>query len=730
MASPLTFRVVVDVDTSKVKPAVGDVEALKRTISGISTNAETASESMNQFGQSFTDFSKDVDNSGKNVLGLHDRFRKLYSVFRLFKKELFIGTLIATPLILLVKREIELEQQTGRLTTKLEALGQAGVVQGERLKQFAETLQLQTGAPAKDTLQSFDIIIQKTRSLANAEGIVSASRKISIATGEKQTAVTQAIVEAMDGNTASLEKLTLKTRRQILDLVQTNTLVSDLDRSFTDASNRGLSSFTGTIGVATQKLVALSAETIKISNILERFNLLLGTKTIGDIVFDTTKKKVDALNESFNNLFKESRPDLTSLDGIKNAVGLIDSKLKSIREDLKNPLISPQQTKLAFDLYSIISKQKKELNDLLMLEKDLPTAKREQIRLETDLLNLQRKQIILQNVRPGTTSEQNIQQEAEKQLRHRIQLEKETQIDLDVINQVREIRAQKIGNVEEAVAKAIANADLKKIQSRQTLNREDIKIHVDTLQRLTSLKKAELDLFDFEKEHRIGKFRGESTSELQRYDEESIKRREQLIKDLAQKEIETEIAAGTSTAESRLAIATREKQAIEQLHEEAITKQIADQDRLANLSASDRAKELKAEEERIKREEELRSNYRTPDRIARVAEFDRLAQRNKIDLTTNTEQKLKEAQDKGLLTNSQEKALKDFKALEALLAQEKLKVSIDFKSNREQIVSIGTEIANVFYNTLRKILPQRALVAQAESSAKTGPDLAGAETIK
>lgn len=728
MASPLTFRVVVDVDTSKIKPAVGDVEALKGTILGVNTNAKTATQGVEQFAQSFTEFK----NSGKESLNFFEKFsqtsRQLFSFIRAFRRELFVGAILAAPFILLVKREQELEQETLKLTSKLEQLGQTGSVQGENLKKFSEFLQLKTGASAKDTLQSFDVIIQKTRSLAGAEGIVSAARKISIATGEKQAVVTQAIVDALDGNTSSLEKLTLKTRNQILSLVRTNSLVSDLDSGFTAAADRGLNTFSGGVGKLFNQLTAASQALLNLTLRTSVFGTVANTaKIFGGFGFDTTKQKVDELQQSFDKLFTQTKPDLTSIDGIKNAVGLIDSKIKTIREDLKNPLIPADAKKDSLDLYNIFSQQKRILDDLLIRERDLPSAKREQLRLETDLLELQKKQLILQNVAPGNSREQNIQQEAEKQLRHRIETEKEAQIVLDAIDQVRQLRIEKIGDVEEQVAKVIADADNKILQARLASNREDLKIHADTLQRINSLRKAELDLFDFEKEHRIGKFRGESDEEIKKIDEQEFRRRKQLILDTAKQAEEADLAAGKSTDESRRARAKQLQLELEKLEQDRIDATLNEEERLGKLSPLERAKEQAEKDRRRAREEELRTN-RAPDSTFQfLRDAEEAAKKNRITTDTDTNKKLAEAESKGLLTNTQEKALNDFKALEALLAKEKVKVNIDFQSNREQITNIGTEIAQVFYNTLRKLLPQKALVAQAESSAKQGADKAGAE---
>lgn len=726
MASPLTFRVVVDVDTSKVKPAVGDVETLKRTITGISTNARTATQGIDQFGQSFTDFSLETEKGSDSIAKFSQGLTDVSQSLRLFRRGFLIAGLIASPFILLIKREQELEQQTLRLSSKLEQLGQTGLAQGANLKRFSEFLQLKTGASAKDTLQSFDVIIQKTRSLAGAEGIVSASRKISIATGEKQAKVTQAIVDALDGNTSSLEQLTLKTRAQILELVRTNSLASELDNSFTNAANRGLNTFSGGMVTLFHQTTAATQALVNLIDKLAVFQVANVAKFLGSLGFDTTKQKVDELHQSFDKLFITTKPDLTSIDGIKNAVGLIDDKLKSIRNDLKNPLLPPQAKKDAVDLYAIFSQQRKVLKDLLGIEQDLPSAKREQLRIETDLLDLQRKQLILQNVLPGTSREQSIQQEAEKQLRHRIQTEKEAQIDLEVIDQVRQLRAQKIGNVEEQVAKVIADADLKKIQSRIALNREDVKIQSETLQRINNLKKAQLDLFEFEKELR-GRSFGKSDDEFKALDEKSFDRRKKLLIETAKQQEEADIASGKSTDESRLARAKQLQLELEKIEEDRINAIADEEERVATLSPIEREKEKKALEERRKRLEDLRD-----DKSARLAfsfksDIDEAAKKSRVSTSTDTTKKLAEAETKGFLTNSQEKALNDFKALEALLAKEKVKVNIDFQSNREQIINIGTEIAQVFYNTLKKLLPQKALVAQAESSAKQGAEKAGAE---
>lgn len=728
MASPLILRITSKFDPSGVKDAKSGFQDLSRSLEGTNRQLLTT-------GRSFDDMTASlagVKIQGRNAVTpltesfnvFHGAVRRVIVTLRTFRAAFFIGTIIAAPLILAAKRALELDEALKPLQSRLTSLGQAGAFETQRLLSFAETFQRTAGANAKDVLQSLDILVTKTRTAANAEQIIAAAQKIHLATGTKLVDVTKALADAFDGNAASLATLTGKTQQQINALLRSGELVRAIDDDFSAAAQRGVSSFSGQIEVAKNKIGSLFSDFPKLLSTALPFGAFINLAKRAE----DTSKSVDILKKSIDNvLTARFNPDLRTFEELQIAAGKAADSVKQLQSILsdKNANITPKERADLEEILKIRIQEQGILEEQVARERELASSTRERLTVASELLALQTRLLVSQQRPRGRTESLQAFSEEQKQLRSQIQLQREAQIRLEALEEARQIFSKRGALTEEETTDILVRENNKLVQSRiEAANVEHAKA-AETIDSLNKVKAAELALAKFQADNRRGKFDTASDADIADFEERAAKKQIALVISNAKKEREQLLSEGKLTAEEVQRLELDSQLKVEQIREDLAQRKAKREIELGKLSVEER-----------KKQEEDAAKFR--DTVDKFREGPRKLQ-SQIDFEIDTEKTLKKfranldvsaekdklKKDLGdLLTPEQKQSRAIFDALEASIRDKRLALHVNLIQDREQqqelANNLGTLISRAVLDAIKRQLSPLSVIQEIISGAAPG----------
>lgn len=352
MASPLLLRVALKDDVTpglrQVSQNVRDFSSSLEDSSAAATDSFDAYDKMNaalagvaiqsraagaEGGQAFSDLQKGA--------------RALLSSVRLIRREIFFAGFLALPFILAAKAAIDTEKQITELTNKLALLGQSGSIAGQQLGELAASFSSRGLIANKDTLASLDILIEKTKSAANAEQVLSLAQKLHAATGIKTVDATKAIADALTGNVAALANLTQSTKFEIAGLVENGDVLQVLNTRLKDVANQGASTFSGrleALGIALKQNVFNAKSFIETLATLARVpRTALGAGPIFDAArtFLQQTSEIKSVSASLEKVSQVPvKFDFRSLEGLQLGIGQLTDRAQLLIKALTTPGVS------------------------------------------------------------------------------------------------------------------------------------------------------------------------------------------------------------------------------------------------------------------------------------------------------------------------------------------------------------------------------------------------------
>lgn len=412
MASPLILRIVTRTDLSGIEQTQQAMKGLQKSVFDANI---VAGDSVDEFkrltgalggtGVEAAAAGKKLDLSFAGVLKSLSTVRGLLRNLRLVG---FIGGFIAAPLIAATKATIDLERQTTPLITKLNQVGEAGRLQSSRLLDFAREFQKTQGVGVTQTLAAINVLVSRTRTAADAENTIATARKISLATGEDLIAVTTALADALNGNSDSLEKITLKSREFIETSNRAGTLVSDLGRAFEDDAARGALTLSNILSKLTSQIKSTTVEFVRTGGAFKGssnpFSQLIASAINFPIELAKGQQKAADLRDTLRRLGSgDGAPVLLrnfeEIDTqLKRSVAEV-AKIEALLQN-SNKLNEFQKADLRFNL-DLRKQEVGVLEDLLATERELSTEERLRIRARISALSFRQQEQKLQRETGG-----------------------------------------------------------------------------------------------------------------------------------------------------------------------------------------------------------------------------------------------------------------------------------------------------------------------------------------
>ena len=711
MASPLILRITSKFDSSGVKDAKAGFNDLTSSVHRANTGVQGVSKSFEEMTAAL---------AGVRLIGpkvaqplmegfnlFHGTVYKIISTLKLFRKTVFVGSLLAAPLIIAAKHALELDAALQPLITRLGQLGQAGEFEGRRLRAFAEQIQRNTGTSAKDVIRSLDVLVAKTRSAADAEQVITAAQKIHQATGAKLVDVTKALASAYAGNSSELAALTGHTQQEINALLKSGELVRKLDADFALAAERGASSFAGVLASIPGKLALIFSDATKFAarNISFKF--------IGDFAngADRARSKVGELQDLLDTvLFNRKSPDLRTFEEIQIAAGKTADEVKRLQSILgdKTANISPRERE---DLQSILSVRLQEqgiLEAQVARERELSSAIRERLSAAAALVSLQTA-LLREQERPraGGESAQAFN-EAKKRIREQIDLQREAQIRLEAIEEARQIFAKRGAVTEEERADIVSRAENKIVQAKLDSLAKERSIENERVGNINKVKEAQLALQRFQAESRRGRFEGSSDADVEEFQQQAAKKQVELAVLNAQKERDAILAQRQLTAEEALRIETELSLKVEQIRETEAQRRAKREIELSKLTADQRKKIDDDAAKARNLVEQFREGPRKPQ-VQVEFEIDTEAALKKVraDLDTSAEKSKLQQDLTNLLTPQQIEVGNIIAALESSLKEKKLSLNLNLLQDRAQQQELATNLGELISTSVIAALRRR-----------------------
>ena len=412
MASPLILRIVTRTDLSGVEQTQQAMKGLQKSVFDANI---VAGDSVDEFkrltgalggtGVEAAAAGKSFNSSFGGVIKTLSTVRGLLRNVRLVG---FIGGLVAAPLIAVTKATIDLERQTTPLITKLNQVGEAGRLQSSRLLDFAREFQKTQGVGVTQTLAAINVLVSKTRTAADAENTIATARKISLATGEDLIAVTTALADALNGNSDSLERITLKSKEFIETSNKAGTLVSDLGRAFEDDAARGALTFSNILSRLTGQIKSTTVEFVRTGGALKGssnpFSQLIASAINFPIELAKGQQKAADLRDTLRRLGTGDGAPLLlrnfeEIDTqLKRSVAEV-AKLEALLQN-SNKLNEFQKADLRFNL-DLRKQEVGVLGDLLDAERELSTEERLRARARISALSFRQQEQKLQRETGG-----------------------------------------------------------------------------------------------------------------------------------------------------------------------------------------------------------------------------------------------------------------------------------------------------------------------------------------
>jgi len=566
MSTPLAFRITMQVDDAGLQKATQNLRGFKNEATTANVELKGTAQQVQQAIGHMKSFGQESVKSGRQAhttFGVtHTELRHLSSEFLVFRRLFALGALFLSPIILAGKQFIELQNAMQGVTSSLTLLGKSGVEESARYLEFVKSFTFGTAITATEGAQALGVVIDQLRGTANAENILSAARNLAIGRGIKLVEATKAITEALNGNGEALSKLTLKSKGEINELVQSGQLVKTVEKDSAEAAAVGAKTMTNFF--KSQYNMTLGSVTGFISRITG-FTTLKQQEDLTSIlnIAGTVKKSLIALGNT--------PPSFKSLDDMRIRAGKLKEAIDEINVALAQSTVTPTEKKAFISKKPALEEEYDVLQKQVLVEQQQLSVERERATAEAEIAKLQTLQFFKEN------ANYNIIQSAN-----------------DVLNDRRDI-LKKIADAQIAEATAVANAEKAKLdiegkrtpeaeaqiafkqvqaiaKARETQFKGEQEARVKSLKAEEDLQKSKVTLQEFYLKNGLRIYEGISEAETLRIEDNIAQKRVAIIIAEAKREAEEKLAQGRLTAEEEVAIENNKQVEIDKVYEEGLAR--------------------------------------------------------------------------------------------------------------------------------------------------------------
>jgi hypothetical protein len=550
MATPLALRIVVKSDDAPLTATNQKLREFQTEMRKATIEAKGSKEDIQRFVESVRKMGQETPKAGnafqQALGGIDKQIKPLMSQFKLLRRELGFVGLIATPFILATKSIIETNQQLIPLRTTLEQLGKASQGETARFLGFIQTLTLGTTTSVNDGISALSAYISKTKSTADAEKVLSAAMTLHLATGIKLPEATAAITDALQGETAALANLTLKTQEEISTLAKSGELPAKIQSSYTGAAQKAQS---GMFNLGKRMAVTMWRGWIAATplNSFATKKVDDGSTTIFGI--KNLKKTIEALSNT--------KLSFNSLTDLRIQLGRVDQAIAETKTQLKNFWASAEQKQKISKALPALEAQAASIRNQIKSQQQLASTERNRLSTETGILASQAQLFFEQNRSLKTVNESNASLDKQKAIRKEILAAQLEQIHAEALLQARQILSAGKGITPEQTASIAIKEIQKRNQAIDESYQKEAHIAIKIKDSDTKLQSARLELQKFYLQNRLKMYSGQySYEQIARIENQFVEKKVQFAIDAAKREAAELLSVGRLTATEKERIET------------------------------------------------------------------------------------------------------------------------------------------------------------------------------
>jgi hypothetical protein len=585
MASPLILRIAVKSDDAPLDATNQKLRAFQGEMQKATVTAQGSKEEIKKFTEQIKKIGQETPTAGQSAVksfeGILKQVRPLFTQIFLLRRAMGIGALLAVPFTLAAKSIIDVNQKLIPLRTSLEQLGQASQGETTRFLNFINNLTFGTTTSVGEGIAALSVYIDKTKSTANAENVLSAAHTLAIAKGMKLAETTAAIASALNGDTTALANMTLKTKEEISNLVKSGELTKTIQKNFSTAANEAQSGIFNTfkrLGVTMWRgMVAGSIGQVDtfVKTIKEATNETKG--------FENFRKTLETLGNT--------KISFNSLDALRVSLGRINQAVAETKAQLKNPFVTGEQKDSLAKLLPILQGQYTVVQDQLKSEMQLASSERNRLKTEAAVLGLQAQLFVEQNRALKTVDESNESLERQKMIRKEILDAQLEQIHAESLAEARQILTQEHGITPEQTASIAAKETERKNQAVEASYKLESATNLKILDSDTKLQRARVDLQKFYLQNKLRQYSGVTAEQTYRIENQFVEKEVQFAIEAAKREAQQLLSEHRLTASEEARIETELQLKLTQLRKEAEdTRGKETQTRLERLTTTQQAR--------------------------------------------------------------------------------------------------------------------------------------------
>lgn len=604
MASPLAFRITMQVDDSQLQKGTQSLRGFKNEAVKANVELSGSKKQVDEFIKALKKFGEEAHSSGKkanSVFGInHRELKSISSEFLVFRRLAGLSLLIAAPFVLAAKEIIKTDNELKQLNTSLTGLGNNVGVQGESFLGFIKNLTFLSSTTISEGVEALNTYISKTKDTTNAQAALSAAQVLSQASGKKLSDVTSAIADALNGDATALSNLTLKTKEEISSLVQSGQLTKKIQDDFKQAADQakgGAFEAYKILGVAAQKGLVASLENISFDK--ERRQQVYIQNLVGGI--DNIKKSFKDLNSSTINF--------SSLDSLRIQAGKIANLVGELQSVASSPLVSAEAKQAYISLIPKLSEQHDLLQKLINDEQQLSSPERNRLEAETKLLELQNKQLFdKKDLSAAILSAQIQQANAQAISEHRSIIEKSKGLG-ETPEQAASIEAKR----QQGILKAIQDNNIKILKEEELLD------------------KSRLTLQEFYLKNRFRQYSGITEEQAEIAENRLVQKEIEIAVEGARREREQLVSEHKLTSNEEERIENDLQLKVQQIRKSAEDSRAKEaQDRLKNLTESEN-EQVKSLVNSLKESQKSGQDIRGTLAFKELGEFKKISDARKKD---------------------------------------------------------------------------------------------------
>lgn len=586
MASPLILRIAVQSDTAPLDATNQKLRSFQDELRKAATAANLSKDKLKVLSQGLKEvqdaFDKTDKGGGKSTENLSKDIRGLVQQFIIFRRVATIFSIFAAPILLAEKSLVALDAVLKPLNASLAQIGTTSRSESAALVGFVEKLTAGTSTSLKDGIVSLTAYVNKTKSTVDVEKNLAAAHTLALATGMKLPDATNAITDALNGESAALAQVTLKSKEQINSLVRNGQLADVITKNYKDAADAaqtGSFEFWKKVGKgATDATTSFASHVFGRDALLQQQQLLESINSVGNF-----KKAMQDLGES--------KISFTTLDDFRTAIGKVESALSAASKVVASGVGTTEQVHQAQALIPVYNKIITLLQQQQQIEMQLPATERYRLSTTALVVGLQADLFAEQNRSLTTINESNDSLEKQKSIRAELVRAQEAQIHAESIQQVRQITSQGKGITEEQKLSIATQEAAKLNQLHEAAYKNENEINLKVLDSDNKLQKARLDLQKFYLENRLRQYSGTTAEQAYRVENQFVEKEAQFAIEASKREAMQLLSDHRLTATEEARIETELQLKLTQIRQSAEdTRAKETQARLGRLSQPEQAR--------------------------------------------------------------------------------------------------------------------------------------------